>query len=350
MSKKYIFFVLIIFLGGCSLLNSDDDNYEEPAGWFTVLSNSNVNFETDEAFQEIRVTNLHFLNENNGWATGSIFRDGPDKAFVALTSDGGRNWEFRFIENYTRAGDLYFFDSQTGIVTGSVIHKTTDGGQSWSHRMIGPDEPSYGVSTVSFVNQSNGWAAGPFGAVAYTTNTGGSWQYLDLGYEEFRFERIHSVNEDLVWIVGPKKMINTNDGGSSWQEISLPEFFSNFGNTSAYDTYFFSNNEGWVVGDFRHMYYTTDGGSSWTLKYPLTEEESKSDAISAIDFLDQQNALAITSSGTVLSTKDGGETWTVQKSEENDGCGKNIQFITDKIAYATFGCKLYKTITRGEKE
>jgi len=341
MIKKTVYITLIIILSGCGLLNKDD-KYNEPAGWFIVLSNSNANFEKTDAFQGIRVTNIYFLDKNKGWATGSVFRDGPNKAFATETTDGGRNWKFHFINNYTGAGDPYFFDMQTGIIAGNVIHKTTDGGQNWTNRMIGPDEPSYGVSTVTFVNQSIGWAAGSFGAVAKTTNTGRSWQYLNLGYEDYRFERIHTVGDKLIWILGPEKLIKSTDGGNSWNQIELPSRFR------YYDTYFFDDKNGWIGGDFRHIYSTSDGGATWTLKYPLSENEIKSDAIFAVDFLDKQNALAITSGGGILSTKDGGENWTVQRSNQNDGCGKNIQFIDKKTAYATFGCKLYKTVTRGE--
>ncbi|MEX0721181.1 MAG: YCF48-related protein [Balneolaceae bacterium] len=351
MRVKIVFIVLITVLGGCGILGDNGNNYEEPDGWFTVLSDSLVSFNDDENFQELDVSNLFFLDENHGWVTGRLQRNGPDKAFAASTNDGGRNWKFNFIDNYTRAGDPFFFDMEKGIMAGNVIHRTSDGGSSWTHRMIQSGEPAVGVTTVKFQNQFIGWATGPFGAIAKTTDSGVTWNYLDLGYNEDRFESISIVGND-VWILGaidPGRLIKTSDGGESWQNIPLPSRGEDDPLIRFDKVHFINKSNGWLVGSYRHIFHTADGGNTWTLQYPQTDEQIDTDSIISINALDSLNVLALTSAGAILSSKNGGQSWGIQVPKNNNSINTTIQFISENVAYAINGNRVFKTVTRGEK-
>lgn len=346
----FIIFLIAIINNGCELLGDKDENYQEPAGWFTVLSNSLVNFDDGESFQEFGVYGLHFLDENKGWAIGSISRDGPDKTVIASTTDGGKNWKFNFMENY-HGGDPYFFNMETGILAGNVIHRTTDAGETWTHRIIRPGEPAVGVTEVNFQNESIGWATGPFGAIAKTTDSGITWNYLDLGYEEERFGSI-SISGNNVWILGeidPGRLIKTSNGGESWQTIPLPSREEGDSFVRFNEVHFMDEYHGWLVGSYRHIFYTSDGGNTWTLQYPQTQDQIDSDAIFSIDSHEGLNALALTSAGAILSTKNGGQSWEILMKRNNNSVNSTIQFMNENVAYAIQEKKLIKTVTRGEQ-
>lgn len=333
LKRRRLLFGTLILLLGCNLFSN-----EEPDGWFSVLSESDVSFKLfDDKYQEMRVTNLHFLNKKEGWVTGSLFRDGPNQGFAALTENGGRTWDFRFIKNYTRAGHPYFFDKKVGIISGTVIHKTIDGGKTWKQRFNQPDDPEHRVNNITFVNDNLGWGVGTLGSVAKTKNSGDSWEFLRLNFGDIIFQKIHTNGDKLVWLLSSEKLIHSKDEGESWNEIELPT------RVRFTDIHFFDENNGFLAGEFRHIYYTEDGGESWHLKYPLTDDQIDSDAIVSIDFLNQKNGLALTSQGGILATTDGGESWNIVLPALTNGCGSNIQYVDKDVAYATFGCKLFKT-------
>lgn len=349
MSPKLHTILIFSVIAGCDLLRDNHSTNTEPDGWFVILSDSTVSFDDDEQFEELLVQNLYFLDERRGWVTGSLHRDGPDFAFAASTSNGGKSWAFNFIDDYTRAGDPHFFDMKRGILAGNVIHRTTDGGNTWTHRMIQSGEPPVGVTTLKFQNPSIGWASGPFGAVAKTTDSGITWSYLDLGFDEDRFESI-SIVGNHVWLLGeidPGRLIKTSDGGLTWQTIQLPSRGAGDPFFRFDQVHFVSESKGWVVGDFRHIYHTTDGGTTWTLQYPLTEDQIDDDTIISFDTYDGQIALALTNAGAILSTKNGGQTWDVQMPKNNNSINSKIQFISKNVVFAINGNRVLKTVTGG---
>ena len=78
------------------------------------------------------------LNSTTGFVAGqnSIFQP-----LVGATTDGGASWDFHafyFDNNEGGCTDVFFFDQNTGVVSGTVfdgrgaIARTTDGGVSWS--------------------------------------------------------------------------------------------------------------------------------------------------------------------------------------------------------------------------
>jgi len=188
MQKLPIYIILLLLISSCGLLGSDSDNYKEPTGWFSVLSDSLEIFQNDNNFKEVRVSSFHFLNESQGWVSGRIMRDGPNDPFIATTTDGGKNWNFQSAE---RVGVPYFFDMDYGYIAANVIYRTTTGGESWVARRISQNEPAAGVVSINCKNENECWAVGAFGPIAKTINAGNTWTYLNHEFGEDRFEGIH---------------------------------------------------------------------------------------------------------------------------------------------------------------
>ena len=81
---------------------------------------------------QILLTNVFFLNENLGWATGH-------DAVILHTKNGGKNWELQY-EDPIPGGDIpkplldvYFLDKDNGFASGAYgsLLKTMDGGKNW---------------------------------------------------------------------------------------------------------------------------------------------------------------------------------------------------------------------------
>ncbi|MFH1010636.1 MAG: T9SS type A sorting domain-containing protein, partial [bacterium] len=103
-----------------------------------------------------------------------------------VSRDSGRTWEVRPSADEICDGGVAFVDTLHGWTGGGRIspqsegwvHRTTDGGHTWSERLL---ETDYPIRTVHFLNRQLGFAAGGnyeegIGGIWSTTDGGGTWQ------------------------------------------------------------------------------------------------------------------------------------------------------------------------------
>ena len=107
---------------------------------------------------------------------------------------------------------------------------------------------------------------------------------------------------------GTAAILHTSDGGKTWEEQGNPSFWEGMtGNDiSAVDDW-----TAWAaVGgdDGGAILHTSDGGFTWDLQ-PLPA--GMTDAVKGIKGLSQKIAWAVTLTGIVMQTLDGGETWVI---------------------------------------
>ena len=74
-----------------------------------------------------------------------------------------------------------------------------------------------------------------------------------------------------------------------------------------YDLQFVTEDKGWVVGDYGTILTTHDGGKSWT-----RQETGTKALLRGVDFVDEKRGWAVGLRGTVLHTEDGGQSWVKQ--------------------------------------
>jgi len=121
--------------------------------------------------------NFTFRNDGNCYLTGISF---------CHSSDAGLNWSVQPSADPVFDGGVSFPDSLHGWTGGGQIsapvmgwvHRTTDGGITWSDRLIETPEP---IRAVLFLNETLGFAVGGnhftgVGAIYSTTNGGDSWR------------------------------------------------------------------------------------------------------------------------------------------------------------------------------
>lgn len=130
--------------------------------------------------------NFTMLPDGNTWIAGISF---------CHSSDYGTTWECRHsIDPVFDGGGVSFPDTQFGWVAGGSIsprvegwvHRTTDGGKTWSDRILRAPFP---IRSVLFLNQDFGFAVGGniysgAGGIYNTTDGGATWNLdLDTGIE-----------------------------------------------------------------------------------------------------------------------------------------------------------------------
>ncbi len=121
--------------------------------------------------------NFCYRTDGRCWLTGISF---------CASTDNGATWNVQHSADPTFDGGVWFTDTLHGWTGGGEIspavagwvHRTTDGGASWSDRLIETPEP---IRAVLFLNETLGFAVGgnhftSVGAIYSTTDGGDSWR------------------------------------------------------------------------------------------------------------------------------------------------------------------------------
>ncbi|MEP6835889.1 MAG: oxidoreductase [Gemmatimonas sp.] len=125
------------------------------------------------------------------------------------------------------------------------------------------------------------------------------------------FFSVSAVNDKVVWASGANgTVIRTSDGGTTWEKKPVPG-----GEKLGFrDVHALSADSAWILsignGASSRIYFTADGGASWTLQFQNTDTAAFFDCITMLDhkvgvvFGDAANGRTM-----VLRTDNGGATW-----------------------------------------
>ncbi|MEO8445954.1 MAG: YCF48-related protein [bacterium] len=170
---------------------------------------------------------VHFINNQTGFVTG-----GTNTFSILKTTTGGSTWDLQNLGTNTYIFDIQFVNNSTGYCVGqsntnrNPIYKTTDLGISWVLQY----EALSGYNSVSFVNESTGYASCFHSYLSKTTNGGMNW----ITYTNpVLFTQVNKIDfadpETGYMITANGRILKTTDGGTvGVQQINelVPENFS----------------------------------------------------------------------------------------------------------------------------
>ncbi len=167
----------------------------------------------------------------------------------------------------------------------------------------------YTLFSSSFADAQTGWAVGGNNGLLFEKQvsglSGSPW-----------FETVEAVTSEIAWILGDTEIIKTTDGGLTW--VKYPGYYN--------DISFADALKGWSISSFS-ISKTLNGGESWTEQY------SGNKFLNAIYALNDQYCWVAGDEGTVCSTADGGNSWTVQPTGITERLN-DIFFISEKTGWA----------------
>ena len=178
-----------------------------------------------------------------------------------------------------------------------IVIKTTDGGSTWTQ--LTPNGIP-GLEAMSFVDMQTGYAAGWDGYVIKTTDGGVTWDTLTVasGMWEINDIEFYDENQGII-IEGPYVYI-TDDGGETWEAASQLD-------KGGFNVEYLDQNTLVVGANENYIYKSVDGGYTWQVKNTGIIGE----LLLGVDFLDANYGMAVGDYGNILTTYDGGESWSV---------------------------------------
>ena len=228
-------------------------------------------------------------------AIGPLWRSGGERGLYK-TTDGGESWNAVLtVDEHTGVNDLVMDPRNLDVIyavtyqrrrhvftyvgggPGSGIHKSTDGGDSWTKinkglptteigrigLAISPADPEYIYAIVE--------AADSKGGVFLSTNRGASWEkrgkHVTSGnyYQEIIADPVekHTIYSMDTW------MSVSHDGGKTFNKVG--EYYKHVDNHSMWINP--HNNQHWLVGCDGGIYETFDAAKTWDFKenLPVTQ-------------------------------------------------------------------------------
>ena len=327
--KNLLHISVILILGSCyNLLNAQ-------TGW-VAQSHPLVISENSE------IGKVQFVSPTEGWisiGTGGLLH----------TTDAGVNWvvvtpfpddtvwcssdpavSMSWV-NSTHGWKINSFGPDYGISYGVVIHKTTDGGNTWQKKVLSTTEGDFGFQ-IQFVDINNGWLlyfnfSTQVATFLKTTDGGNNWVPFN-GAGIFYFVDANNgwayYGSGINGAEPPFIILRTTDSGSNW----TTQFYDY--SAGVYNAMQFTDlNNGWIVCDNGKVLHTIDGGVNWN--YVNNTGINYQERSKAVFFLDANIGWISTKDGAgnaaIQHTTDGGTSWAEQRPPLNDQYGNSVYSI-----------------------
>ncbi len=325
---------------------------------------------------------VKFVTPKKGWVAG-------EQGAILYTEDGGNTWAYQESGTVKTIKSIFLVNERQGWAVGGetqtkekgVIIHTDDSGKSWAQQQGDFNSP---LNSVFFLNDREGWIAGDQGKLLHTTDGGKKWEGQNVPIIR-NIASVCFLNPKTGWLLAGDEIYRTTDGGKKWDitklDITLPINMGMGGrgepipdNWSQGEIYFLDAKKGWAVTGFWPIFFTEDGGKTWTSRFPVkamsyslrhisfsddkrgcasgsniicTEDGGNTwkERLSArplkindflielqgISFADQSIGWTVGESGQIMKTEDAGKTWTM--TTKRDECGRNTFFLNKKTGW-----------------
>jgi len=207
---------------------------------------------------------VHFVSQQIGYCSG------PCGVFTS--ADGGASWTdiTPTLPGNQSPWGLYFLNANWGVVVGGGcggtqgFALTTNGGTTWTYTT--GSLPASGMTDALLYGNGRGFAVGS-GQLWRTLDSGRTWSPFQAGFTSIWNEEISQIGASflLPW-AGTQCAGGGGGGGGRFSSDSGATWTTYSTNQPMYGSFLLNATTGWICGNARSMYKTTDAGASWELK------------------------------------------------------------------------------------
>ena len=271
-----------------------------------ITSNGGVRWDEVQPSAVYALQKVSMYNELEGYAFGL---DDHYRTAVFYTSNGGRNWTLRSELNLSQ--DLFSGIEASSIasvsrdtlwigITYGLAYRSVDGAVTWDSLVVHPDlQQIYNTGDAMFTfSPSSVVYTSPFG-IAYSNDAGMHWRYnRNNSGRTISEARFFSPAQGVALLSGI--FASTVDSGKTWQ-------LSNQSNLQLIHFFDMMQGKGLSLrthgSDEASVLSTTDGGETWS-EHPMHERIAWSDWF----FISPEEGWAFGYGGMIRHTQNGGVT------------------------------------------
>lgn len=263
------------------------------------------------------------------------------------------------------AATLFSSDTQ-GIVIGSgfsydtysytsQVWTTTDGGATWATGpATGLPQYYYAGNTLRQLDAQALVMYSPSDLNAYVTLDGGhTWTTAAtspaLTQAAWNYWHATGVMGRVLWQSAANRLALSTDRGQTWQDVVIhaeDATLLNNGQTAAPTLVQYVDANHFVVGLSHRFYVTSDGGATFVRVLGADARDAASVGATG-EFRDVRNGKFLTANGALLSTADGGRTWTRSDYPNAAGGGVALHFTSATEGWLVLGGKLAHSTDAG---
>lgn len=200
--------------------------------------------------------------------SNKIYLSGFDGKVIS-TGTSFTAWAVHQVPDWRYYVALTFPTDETGILVATAAQENgTIVRVNNNFQIIDTTSYGFGLNDVAFTSASTGYIAA-YGVVLKTTDTGRTWQLLNVKHDNFK--SVYCIDADNIWVCGAEGSIyHSADAGNTWKRsrngglLTQEKYRLN-------DIVFKDNANGWAVGEKGLVIATRDGGKTWNKYNPITE-------------------------------------------------------------------------------
>lgn len=270
------------------------------------------------------LNSIIFANDKLAIAVG-------DSGTIIWSSDAGFNWQNKDFEKKVNFSDVYSSPSGKTIMIGDSSSIYYSNNFVDSLQQI-PFPKGFTFFRIRFLDDETGFITGNKGIILKTINGGLNWYKVLTNTNDLIFD-LAFIDSKKGFAVGWNGMLlKTTNGGETWTKIDI----------GGRDNYlksidFTKSGFGLIVGGDGTVLRTTNYGEHW--------EEMKITDIGGLQrvlFISELSAILIGNRGTIMVSKDKGETWKIIDSQIYSNMNAITKNLYGKIFIAGVNGMIFK--------
>ena len=271
--------------------------------------------------------------EKYAWVTGKP--DSTGYGTVLFTADAGETWERQGLGTPEFSGtdflEVWAEDKDNVWVTGTgnTLLRTSDGGRTWVKVQVPEDIAGVDLDPIYVVDRQTVWVGGrtaTTGIIYKSEDHGATWFRLDTTFfHRNGIQGLWAVDPEKIYVVGPHQLAGssnlrgfigyTADGGATWDSLTPADNFNKWewiGVVSSGSTLV-------IYGGKSHYMVSTDAGGTWKNDSIVGAGGVDGADINDLIMLGPETWWAAMDNGNIFYTADGGTSWTKQPNASAGG-------------------------------